>query len=42
MGEEKKRAPKKKSFVTDFLIGGVSAAVSKTMVAPIERVKLLL
>jgi solute carrier family 25 (adenine nucleotide translocator) protein 4/5/6/31 len=33
---------KKKSFVTDFLIGGVSAAVSKTVVAPIERVKLLL
>lgn len=32
----------KKSFVTDFLLGGVSAAVSKTMVAPIERVKLLL
>ena len=36
-------APKaKKSFITDFLIGGVSAAVSKTAVAPIERVKLLL
>lgn len=33
---------KQKSFVTDFLIGGVSAAVSKTLVAPIERVKLLL
>ena len=32
----------KKSFMTDFLIGGVSAAVSKTLVAPIERVKLLL
>jgi len=28
--------------MTDFLIGGVSAAVSKTIVAPIERVKLLL
>lgn len=28
--------------MTDFLIGGVSAAVSKTLVAPIERVKLLL
>jgi len=26
----------------DFMIGGVSAAVSKTIVAPIERVKLLL
>ena len=33
---------KQKSFMTDFLIGGVSAAVSKTIVAPIERVKLLL
>ena len=32
----------KKSFMADFLIGGVSAAVSKTIVAPIERVKLLL
>jgi solute carrier family 25 (adenine nucleotide translocator) protein 4/5/6/31 len=32
----------KKSFISDFLIGGVSAAVSKTVVAPIERVKLLL
>lgn len=33
---------KKKSFLADFMIGGVSAAVSKTIVAPIERVKLLL
>jgi len=33
---------KKKSFVVDFLAGGISAAVSKTLVAPIERVKLLL
>ena len=32
----------KKNFTTDFLLGGISAAVSKTMVAPIERVKLLL
>merc|ERR1739838_606686 len=31
-----------KNFLTDFLVGGVSAAVSKTIVAPIERVKLLL
>ncbi|KAI8054666.1 ADP/ATP translocase [Syncephalis plumigaleata] len=30
------------SFATDLLAGGVSAAVSKTAVAPIERVKLLL
>lgn len=33
---------KKKSFVVNFLAGGISAAVSKTIVAPIERVKLLL
>ena len=32
----------KRSFMSDFLIGGISAAVSKTVVAPIERVKLLL
>lgn len=32
----------KQSFAVDFLVGGVSAAVSKTAVAPIERVKLLL
>jgi solute carrier family 25 (adenine nucleotide translocator) protein 4/5/6/31 len=31
-----------RSFASDFLIGGISAAVSKTAVAPIERVKLLL
>ncbi|KAI4470084.1 adpatp carrier protein 1-related-related [Holotrichia oblita] len=30
------------SFLKDFLAGGVSAAVAKTAVAPIERVKLLL
>lgn len=30
------------NFVTNFLLGGVSAGVSKTIVAPIERVKLLL
>jgi len=29
-------------FVMDFLMGGVSAAVSKTAAAPIERVKLLI
>ena len=37
MGEKKK-----KNFAKDFLVGGVSAAISKTCVAPIERVKLLL
>lgn len=30
------------SFMKDFMAGGVSAAVAKTAVAPIERVKLLL
>lgn len=30
------------SFAVDFLMGGVSAAVSKTVAAPIERVKLLI
>jgi len=30
------------AFMKDFLAGGVSAAISKTAVAPIERVKLLL
>jgi len=31
-----------KDFLLDFIAGGVSAAVSKTVVAPLERVKLLL
>jgi solute carrier family 25 (adenine nucleotide translocator) protein 4/5/6/31 len=30
------------NFLIDFALGGVSAAISKTAVAPIERVKLLL
>lgn len=30
------------SFLKDFVAGGVAAAISKTSVAPIERVKLLL
>ena len=30
------------SFMVDFLMGGVSGAVSKTATAPIERVKLLI
>jgi solute carrier family 25 (adenine nucleotide translocator) protein 4/5/6/31 len=36
------KGKKKSNFMVDFLVGGVSAAVSKTLVAPIERVKLLL
>jgi len=31
-----------KRFIIDWLTGGISAAISKTAVAPIERVKLLL
>ncbi|MEJ1821242.1 MC/SLC25 family protein, partial [Escherichia coli] len=30
------------SFMKDFIAGGIAAAISKTAVAPIERVKLLL
>ena len=33
---------KDSDFLTNFLLGGISAGVSKTIVAPIERVKLLL
>lgn len=49
--EPPKKKPEKKagkqlfdatSFGKDLLAGGVAAAVSKTAVAPIERVKLLL
>jgi len=42
MGEEGGSAKKGKNFFVDFAMGGVSAAVSKTIVAPIERVKLVL
>lgn len=45
MSEPKKKERKKKDawgFVKDFAAGGVSAAISKTAVAPIERVKLIL
>ena len=31
-----------KSFLLDFIAGGLSAAIAKTAVAPLERVKLLL
>lgn len=42
--EEGNRSRKKKNsgFWTDFVVGGISATISKTAVAPIERVKLLL
>jgi len=35
-------AKKTGNFAIDFLAGGISAAVSKTAAAPIERIKLLL
>lgn len=38
--EDKGRDPS--AFFKDFLAGGISAAVSKTAMAPMERVKLLL
>uniref|UniRef100_A0A1I7WEC0 ADP/ATP translocase n=1 Tax=Heterorhabditis bacteriophora TaxID=37862 RepID=A0A1I7WEC0_HETBA len=31
-----------KKFITDLVVGGASAAISKTVVAPVERIKLLL
>ena len=31
-----------KRFILDFLSGGLAGAISKTVAAPIERVKLLL
>ncbi|KAL0277297.1 UNVERIFIED_CONTAM: hypothetical protein PYX00_004637 [Menopon gallinae] len=42
MGEGKAGIVDPISFLKDFAAGGISAAVSKTAVAPIERVKLLL
>jgi len=38
---EKKRPKNAGQFLTDFMMGGVSAAVAKTAAAPIERIKLL-
>ncbi|KAL8555459.1 hypothetical protein ACS0TY_003316 [Phlomoides rotata] len=36
------QSPSEKGFAVDFLMGGVSGAISKTATAPIERVKLLI
>jgi solute carrier family 25 (adenine nucleotide translocator) protein 4/5/6/31 len=36
------KGKQKSNFLIDFLLGGTSAAISKTATAPIERVKLLL
>lgn len=45
-GDKKKKDKKDGAdpfnFLKDFLAGGISAAVAKTTMAPIERVKLLL
>lgn len=41
-GKEEKKGHEAGAFIKDFLAGGISAAVSKTAVAPIERVKLIL
>lgn len=42
MAQQQKKEVTPFTFALDFTLGGVSAAVSKTAVAPIERVKLLL
>jgi len=42
MSGDKKQGKSMKEFGLDFMMGGVSAAVSKTAAAPIERVKLLI
>jgi hypothetical protein len=38
----KKKKSNLKSFVRDLLLGGTAGGISKTIVAPIERVKLVL
>ena len=40
--KEKRKEKPTLNFLKDFAVGGISAAISKTCVAPIERVKLLL
>jgi solute carrier family 25 (adenine nucleotide translocator) protein 4/5/6/31 len=43
MAEIKKNDNKKlKKFLTDFLLGGTSGAIAKTVTAPLERIKLLI
>lgn len=37
-----KQKDKRMQFGLDFFIGGISGIISKTAVAPIERVKLLM
>ena len=40
--ESSKHQQTNHSYAKDFIIGGVSAAISKTFIAPVERVKLIL
>lgn len=40
--EGKAKGPETSAFMKDFIAGGISAAVSKTAMAPMERVKLIL
>ena len=40
--DERRKVSSAAKFTADLLAGGVAGAVSKTAVAPIERVKLLL
>lgn len=40
--EPKEGKGQSSAFIKDFLAGGISAAVSKTAMAPMERVKLIL
>lgn len=40
--KEKKKGFDARKFIIDLASGGTAAAISKTAVAPIERVKLLL
>ena len=37
-----KKSPPKLSFIENFALSGTAAVISKTVAAPIERVKLLL
>lgn len=41
-GKKPEKVRDSSAFFKDFIAGGISAAVSKTAVAPIERVKLIL
>ena len=42
MSHQKKQNANASSFIVDFLAGGLSGSVAKTIAAPVERVKILL